>query len=150
MKINNKVLAFVYSDGKFLALHSNPDKEHGEGGWFVVTGGLENNESLENAVKREIKEETGLESIDVFGLNWGSLYEWHGLCEEMNFIAFVKKGKIRLNEEHNDYKWLDLEHFVNILKWSLDKKELKSVLKKAVKKELYFDKIKLDDFRKKD
>ena len=61
MKINNKVLAFVYSDGKFLALHSNPDKEHGEGGWFVVTGGLENNESLENAVKREIKEETGLE-----------------------------------------------------------------------------------------
>lgn len=141
MKLKQKILAFVTDGGKFLAVHSEYHPEHGDEKWFTVTGGLEENETHEEAVKRELKEETGLESNKIVDLNWGSEYEWNGeKCEEKNFIAFVNSGDIVLNEEHDKYEWLELDEFVNRINWDEDKILLKKVLEKALKKEVYFDK----------
>jgi hypothetical protein len=62
--------------------------------------------------------------------------------------VFIKKGKIILNEEHADFEWLNLDDFVKRINWDLNKNELKNVLQKAIKKELFFKKEKIDDFRK--
>ncbi len=148
--MKRKILSFVVNDGKFLALYSEPHKEYGEGGWFVVTGGVEENESYEDAVVREILEETGLDTEEIISLNWGSVYEWWDeLCEEHNFITFVKPGKITLNEEHSKYEWLNIDEFIERIKWDDDKKLLKVVLEKALNKEKHFDEITFKDYRRK-
>ena len=149
--MNKKILALVCDGEKFLLLRNNSkDPVHGGDYWFIVTGSVESDESLEDAIKREVKEETNLEVSEIFDLNWGSIYSWRGEDHsENNFLAFVKKGKIILNEEHVDFEWLNLDDFIKKINWSLNKEELKKVLQTAIKRELFFNKKKIDDFRRK-
>lgn len=148
--MNKKILAFVCDGKKFLLLRNNShDSTHGGDCWFTVTGSIEADESVGNAVKREVKEETNLDVFEIFDLNWGSIYSWDGEDHsERNFLAFIKKGKIKLNEEHVGFEWINLDEFIKKIRWDLSKEELKKVLQKAMKKELFFKKEKIDDFRK--
>lgn len=148
--MKRKILTFVMCEGKILTLYREPHKGHGEGGWFVVTGGVKDNETHEEAVIREILEETGLITEEVMPLNWGSIYELLGKwCEEHNFITFVKPGNVVLNEEHSKHDWLNIEGFIERINWDDDKKLLKEVLEKALNKEKHFDKITFKDYRRK-
>ncbi len=150
--MQNKILSFVVNkNGKFLILEMTKHPDHApDGGWFVVTGGVEEGETNEEAVAREILEETGLLSEDILSLNCGSIYSWNGgVCKENNFIAFVKQGVISLNEEHSNYKWVNLGEFIELIKWDDDKGLLKKVLEKAMNKERYFEELNIIDYRKK-
>ncbi len=146
--MKQKILAFVVYKGKFLALRNNPHPEHGGDFWFVVTGGVEEGEDQINAVKREVIEETGLNSEEILFLNWGSIYEWRGdLYKELNFLSFVNSGEVMLNEEHIKYEWLGIEDFIKRIKWDDDKELLRKVLKKALNKKQYFKKQEIKDYR---
>jgi len=149
--MNKKILAFVCDGEKFLLLRNNSkDPAHGGDYWFTVTGSVEADEPIEDTVKREVKEETNLDVSEIFDLKWGSVYSWSGEDHsENNYLAFVNDGEVTLNEEHVDFEWLSLEDFIKKINWDLNKKELKKVLGKAIKKELFFKKEKIDDFRKK-
>ena len=148
--MNKKILVLVHNGEKFLLLRNNSeDLAHGGDYWFTVTGSVETNESPEDAIRREVKEETNLNVSEILDLRWGSIYSWGGEDHsENNFLAFVRKEKIKLNEEHVDFEWLSLDDFVQKIKWDLNKEELKKVLQKAIKRELFFKKEKIDDFRK--
>lgn len=146
--MQKKILTFVVHGEKILALYSEPHPKHGEGGWFVVTGGVEENENYEEAVSREVMEETGLIVEEIFPLNWGSVYNWWDeVCEEHNFVSFVNSKDVTLNEEHSKYKWLDINKFIKIIKWDDDKELLKKVLEKALNKENYFKEFTIKDYR---
>ena len=96
-----KILSFITDGEKFLALRNNfqDSEKHCGDFWFVVTGEVEDKESLNDAVKREINEETNLKVKEVFELNWGSIYEcWQGTCYEKNFISFIENtSRIKLD-----------------------------------------------------
>ena len=128
--MKNKILAFITNGHKFLALRNNSeDIANGSDYWFVVTGSVEE-ESFEDAVKREVKEETSLDVKKILNLNTSSVYEWSGeKFHEYNYLAFVTNDKVRLNEEHTEFKWLDLEDFLNMIRWDDDKAVLKKILK---------------------
>ena len=146
--MQKKILTFFVHGKKILTLYSESHPQHGEGGWFVVTGAIENNESSKDAVRREVKEETGLDVKDVFDLNWGSIYEWwNQVCEEYNFISFVNNDKVTLNEEHSKYKWLDLDKFIELIKWDDDKELLRRVLEKALYRKIHFKNFTIKDYR---
>ena len=149
--MNKKILAFVCDGEKFLLLRNNSkNPAHGGDYWFTVTGSIEADESIEDAVRREVKEETNLDVSEIFDLKWGSVYSWSGEDHsENNYLAFVCDGEVTLNEEHVDFKWLSLGDFIKKINWNLNKEKLKKVLEKAIKKELFFKKEKIDDFRKK-
>lgn len=149
--MNKKILAFIFDGEKFLLLRNNSkDPSHGGDYWFTVTGSVEEDESIEYTVRREVKEETSLDVSEIFDLNWGSIYSWSGKDHsENNFLAFVKKEEVILNEEHADFEWLNLDDFVRKINWDLNKEELKKVLQKAIKRELFFKEEKIDDFMKK-
>lgn len=73
--MKNKILVFVICNRKLLALRNKPqDPKHGGDFWFTVTGEVEDNERYEDAVKREVKEETTLKTKEIINLNWASLY----------------------------------------------------------------------------
>ncbi|HLC72560.1 MAG TPA: NUDIX hydrolase [Candidatus Nanoarchaeia archaeon] len=151
-----KILAFIYNEQtkKFLIVKTkgNAHEAHGKSQWFTITGNVEQGESNEEAVKREVKEETGLDIEEVYDLRWGSIYTWKGEeCEETNYLAFVKEEKVVLNEEHDVYEWLSLKEFVTKIEWSLSKKELAGILERAISKEVHpLAYRRLDDCTKKD
>ncbi len=126
--MNKKILAFIYDGKKFLLLRNNSkDPAHGGDFLFTVSGSVEADESIKESVKREVKEETNLEVSEIFDLRRGSVYSWGGKdYSENNFLAFVKKGAVTLNEEYVDSEWLNLEDFIKKINWDLNKEEVTS------------------------
>lgn len=143
--MRQKILTIIYNPkiNKFLLLKMQKHPYHSPtGGWFTVTGGVKSNEDPLNAVIRELKEETGLNAIKIFNLNWGSTYNWKGKeFIEANYLSFVNETEITLNEEHSDYKWLDLDDFIKKIDWYDNKELLKKVLIRGINGKVYFDKI---------
>ena len=130
-----KILTFIVKDKKLLLLlGSDQDPQFHKSFWYVVTGGCEKEDSsLEDTVKREVFEETGLTVTKIIDLDWTFEYESLGEhCIEHAFISFTDKDNVVLNEESIDYKWCDLDEFINLIEWYGDKQELKERLIKFV------------------
>jgi len=152
--MNKKILSFIYNKkkNKFLILKTNGDEPevHGKSHWFTTTGSVEKEESYEEAVRREVKEETDLDVKEIYFLKWGCRYEWADKeCDELYHMAFVENDVVKLNEEHVDYKWLGLDDFVKEIDWKGNKVELKTFLKLGVNKNIDFKPIRIDDFTSK-
>lgn len=131
-----KILSFILNgDNKLLLLKgSDKDPQFFESFWYVVTGGVEDNDSsLEDTVIREIKEETNLDVYKNKYLNWIFKYKSLGNdCEEYVYISYVKNSDILLNEENIDYKWCDIDEFVDEIKWYGRKADLKKKLNQII------------------
>ena len=144
MRIMNKILSFIINEkNELLLLKGSPsDPQYKKSLWYVVTGGCESIDvTKQDTVKREIKEETGLDTEYILYLNWILKYNSLGIeCTEYAFISFVKKNEIVLNEENIDYKWCDLDEFMKKIDWFGYKNLLRNVLEKGINKNLFFDK----------
>lgn len=106
--------AFIFNDNDELLIIKAPRWKNK----YTVPGGkIEYHEKIENAIKREVKEETNLtisdiEFINVLeNVNLGDKYqakEKHLIF--LNYKARTKKiDKMKLNEEGIEYKWLKPE-----------------------------------------
>lgn len=132
----NKILTFIVNrDNKFLLLKgSADDPQFHESFWYVVTGSVENfDKDFEHTVKRETKEETGLEINKIYKLNW--IFQYNSLgktCVEEAFISYVDESNVVLNEESIEYKWCNLDELIDLIKWYSSKKELKNILNDAL------------------
>lgn len=146
----NKILSFVINEKKefLLLLGSDKDPQFKKSFWYVVTGGCENEDStLKDTVKREIKEETNLDVIDSMYLNWIFKYKSLGKdCIEYAFISKVNDSNIVLNEESISYKWCNLKEFINLIQWYGDKDILNKVLETALENKIFFKKEKIENF----
>ncbi len=134
-----KILTFIVSDNKLLLLKgSNKDPQFHKSFWYVVTGAVEKEDkSLTDAVKREIKEETNLNALEIKRLPLLFKYESLGKkCLEHCFITYSNNDNIILNEESIDYKWCDLEEFIDLINWYDSKVKLKEMLNKYFNNEL--------------
>ena len=147
--LNITFLYFSISENEFLLLlGSDKDPQFKKSFWYVVTGGCENEDSsLKETVKREIKEETNLDVLESTYLNWIFKYKSLGNdCIEYVFISRVTDTNIILNEESIEYKWCSLEDFVNLIQWYGDKILLNKVLEKAIDNKIYFKNEKTEIF----
>ena len=148
----NKILSFIINEkNEFLSLlGSDKDPQFKRSFWYVVTGGCEDEDSsLKETVKREIKEETNLDVLESTYLNWIFKYKSLGIdCIEYVFISRVNDTDtdIILTEESIDYKWCSLEEFVNLIQWYGDKVLLNKVLEKAINNKIYFKNEKIEKF----
>ena len=120
--MNNKkmievVAAVIVKDNMILATQ----RGYGEfkGKWEFPGGKVEFNENLENALIREIKEETGIElsfneknSMKSFGKqeHLGGPNDDIVVSDTEYFIIELEtKPEIKLSREHSRYKWFDKE-----------------------------------------
>ncbi|SHI83506.1 8-oxo-dGTP diphosphatase [Lutispora thermophila DSM 19022] len=98
--------AIIKKDGKYLICQRGADDECGLL-WEFPGGKLEEGETLEECIIREIKEELDLDIrvLDVFTTN-----VYHFDNKEVLFTVFnaeITGGTMKLNE-HNDAKWVTL------------------------------------------
>ena len=147
----NKILTFILNENtnKLLLLLGSPhDPQYGKSFWYTVTGGVEDGDkSLEETVKREVKEETNLDVTECIYLNWIFKYKSLGMdCIEYAYMSFVQEDNVLLNEENISYKWVDVDEYVDYIEWTGDKSLLKEVIKSALKKEKYIKEEKIEEY----
>lgn len=134
MEIQNRELhrvvstAIIHKDGQYLILRRALNKKMFPGRWTLPGGGLTADDYinlpkdtpdawyyvLANSLKREIKEETDL---DVDGLNYLldlAFVRPDGIpVITLSWFGPWKSGKVRLNDENIDYKWVTLAEAKN-------------------------------------
>jgi 8-oxo-dGTP diphosphatase len=127
-KLKTTVTAFIFHDGKLLLV-----KHKKIGKWLHVGGHVEENEALDEALEREIKEEVNLKVKFLEVYNYQKASPKHGFRElprpfyihkrdsgshrKMSFdfvcVAENIRGLKILTAELNGYKWLSEEEIKN-------------------------------------
>jgi nucleoside triphosphatase len=102
-------------ENKALLLKSNKWR----GYWVIPGGHIELGEDMEDALRREIKEETNLNirGIKLLGLQQcvysGNFHERKHFIF-IDFICRTEESGVALNDEHQEYKWVALEETKNM------------------------------------
>jgi ADP-ribose pyrophosphatase YjhB (NUDIX family) len=93
--------AVIVIDNSLLLLRRNNSPAKDE--WWFPGGRIRKGESLEEALRREIKEETGLEISEYKLINVYSRVfpERHDIT--IVYLCKCKEDKIALNDEHSEY-----------------------------------------------
>ncbi|MFC5719155.1 NUDIX hydrolase [Streptomyces gamaensis] len=97
----------VDKSGKVLLLHRSADDYLG-GLWELPSGGVDPGESLIEALRREVVEETGL-TVQAVGGYLGHFDYRSGSgrrARQYNFVATVTGASVKLSE-HDDHLWAD-------------------------------------------
>ncbi len=81
--------------------------------WTVVTGYMTDGENVEEAVSREVKEETGQTVIEMKYVS--SYYFEPKQLIMLGFIAYVKKNKFGSSEEVDDLKWFKIDEVDDVI-----------------------------------
>lgn len=112
------VKALILKDNKILILERPQSAESRGGTWEFPGGGLNFGETLEEALKREIAEETGLQSEIL-----KPIYTWSIIKDEskqvigIHFLCkVIGDTRVTLSEEHCDYAWVEVD---NLLKYDM-------------------------------
>ena len=115
------VVAFIYQNDEVLILNWAEDNDY----WGLPQGGVDKNESYEEALKREIREETGIIDYDIikkinnaYKYKWPKHYYHTGYKGQKQTLFFVKyngsKNDIKLCPyEHKDFKWVKIDSLLN-------------------------------------
>jgi len=129
MRTNDNVRGLVVKKRKVLLIHRF---KYGNEYWVVPGGGVEEGEGLEEALKREIKEETNLDMIDCQFLE---AVDVENGTKQHIFVCNLKDGKEKLGGPEKIDNSLDNQY---ILTWVEIEKVLKleKIYPKVIKKYL--------------
>ena len=116
------VFKVVHNEILFLLLKRNPQKG---GFWQPVTGGVEDEESLLQAVNRELREETSItqylriiDDVHYFEFNTDE----YGVLKEYVFgVEITPNINIEISSEHTEGRWCSLEEALKLLKYDSNK-----------------------------
>lgn len=121
-KIKKTAGALIKKDGKFLLLKRANTKIFNNY-WAVPGGKIENDENPEEAIKREIREETNLDFKPIF------FKIYHEDFPRFNWKAKVRifygefTGTVEMNEESSEFGWFSLDE-IKKMKLAFNHKEI--------------------------
>ena len=112
-------------------------RKHHWKGWEFPKGGINLDEKMESAVRREVGEETGLTARKIRKFNFSGKYLYKKEFSDRTGIvgqtfslysAEVKKGKVKIDKkEHSEYNWLEFEKAIKKVRFNNQKKSLRIV-----------------------
>ena len=149
MNIPETVLAYIEKDESFLMLYRNKKKHDiNANKWIGVGGHLELDESKEQALYREIKEETGLDVVEY--QYRGLIHFNYGELSEMMHLYIVTKVSGELTEcDEGTLQYVPKNEILNLPIWEGDRIFLEKLLSNApyFELELYYVNDKLVSYR---
>jgi len=113
-------------EGKILAIRRSKTAPSRPLNWDLPGGDLSFGEEADKGMRREIKEETGLEAEDlkvvdaISGLNDAGEF-WVTIC----YTAKPKTKEITLSYEHDDFRWVTPSEFQELQVSSRNKEFVK-------------------------
>ena len=127
----NVTCALIINRGKLLVAQLSAESVHPLK-WEFPGGKIKLNESAEQCIKREIKEELGI-LIDVVAPIKPVIHDYgFRKVKLIPFVCKLKSGRITL-KEHEDFRWIKLNELLDFDLAEADKKlieENRQVLKK--------------------
>ena len=102
------VSLFLEYNGKILLLHRHAHKSQG-GKWGVPAGKVETGETLEDALKREVFEETGytFQEAPAYFKSVFVEYPEHSFIYHMYALQLPKAIEVKIEPyEHQAYRWV--------------------------------------------
>ena len=133
MRTNNQIEVIVFKkerqDLLFLILKRNLQKG---GFWQPITGGVEENETLEQAALREVKEEIGITTkIQLIDFDYSFEFVDHNEnhFEKVFGLEISLDTNIVISEEHTEFKWVDGKIAIDqFLKYPKNKEGFKKIM----------------------
>lgn len=110
--LNQRIMAtaVIKKNGKYLLLRRSRSNKMYSNMWQFPEGGVKFGETPEKALRRELKEETGLrlKRAKLLGAVSSNIEYFHKrIWHFVRLVYSVKvKGKIELSDKHNEYKWV--------------------------------------------
>lgn len=113
-------------DGKILVIKRSEKEDVFKDLWDTPGGEIEFGENLKQALKREIKEEVGMEVEVLFPINtWSFFRNKRTYVVGITFLCKPRSKDVSLSGEHKEYKWVCEEE--------VDKLEMNENLKTELK-----------------
>ena len=125
------------SSGKILLLKRSLKVDFHGGIWEEVNGRMKQFEEPESALKREVKEETGLKieiikPINIFHIFRGQESKDNELVGIIYWCKSSSK-KVKLSDEHIDHKWLAPKEALELVHHKGIRKDIESFMKEKSK-----------------
>lgn len=109
------VNAIILDKERFLIVKRKNEKIHSDK-WLFPGGIIERGESIEQALKREVKEEVGLEIEKV--IKKISDYEYKRedgeITKGKSYLVKTENKKVILGYEISEFKWVTIEEFEDL------------------------------------
>jgi 8-oxo-dGTP diphosphatase len=112
------VIGVVKQDDSILLLKRNAQRRTSPNKWQTPSGFMKEGESAEEAVLREVKEETSLDGIiEKSGKAFEVIDEW-GRWIIIPFLISIKSAENKVivvidTKEHSEFKWVKIEDISN-------------------------------------
>ncbi|MCX8062071.1 MAG: NUDIX domain-containing protein [Anaerolineales bacterium] len=107
------------SDNRYLLFQRSPNKDYAQGIWEPVTGRLEQGEGFEDALQRELQEESGITAQPLCILGTTHFYRGKPIAENeligVVYLCRFSEGQPRLSEEHTQARWVNAEEAFALL-----------------------------------
>jgi mutator protein MutT len=79
-----------------------------EGVWQFAGGRLEEGERWDEGLRREVREETGINDLEISSVLMVDNFEWESQqLYSIYFLCRTRTTAVRLSHEHVEYRWLD-------------------------------------------
>ena len=111
MNFNNAAKAFIVKDNKLLVIKRRPNDVQRPNIWEIPGGRLELGENPKEGIKREVKEETGIDIEVLHSLNVRHFKRDDGqVITMLIFLCKALNEDVKISEEHSDFEWVKLEN----------------------------------------
>lgn len=102
------VKGIILYDQKVLILKRSDIDKIGAGNWEFVGGTINFGEALEDALLREVKEETSID-IEIDKILYATTYNTKPNRHDIIIVyeCYAKDNNVKLSKEHSDYKWVE-------------------------------------------
>lgn len=110
-KTSPVLTCFIKYKAKILLLKRSDKVRTYKGKWNTVAGYIDELKPIKKKILAELGEELGISKNGIKSIKLGKRYEFFDRKIGKKWIIFpaiaeLKNNKIRLNEEHTEYKWI--------------------------------------------